>query len=216
MKKIFVDPFTFEVARTLYRGLPGRVGGNCGQTEQRALVAIIFALNDSGFLISEHSRRETWFCFGPEAKDLDHFGDVSDERLEGLTAHTIGFKLRRSELSRSAELSERYRADFDVGVVKNAWRGVGTIIDRVLKGELRLIGPEVQDGLIIQDLIRSTPKEGHYLWFSLDKASKMPSLVDLESPVLFEGQPLRIPLKAAASERGRKFVTLGPPMIGAR
>lgn len=215
MKNIFVDPFTFEVARTLYRGRPRGAGGNCGKTEQRALVAIIFALNDSGFLVAEHPRRETWFCFGPKAKDLDHFGDVSDERLEELTAHVIGFKLKRSELSRSIELSERYRAEFDVGVVKNAWRGVGTIIDRVLKGELRIIGPEEQDGLIVQDLNRSTPKEGHYLWFSLDKASKKPSLVDIQSPVRFEGHRLRIPLKAAASKRGRKFVTLGRPTFGA-
>src|ERR1700735_4985118 len=76
MKKIFVDPFTFEVARTLYRGLPGRVSDDFALMEQRAIVAIIFALNDSGFLISEHPCGETWFCFGPEAKDLDHLGDV--------------------------------------------------------------------------------------------------------------------------------------------
>jgi hypothetical protein len=213
VKNIFVDLFTFEVARTLSKVIPGRVGDVSAQMQQRAIVAIMFALNDAGFLIAEHSRRETWFCFGPEAKDLDHFGDVSDERLEELTAHKIGFKLRRSELSRSIELSERYRAGLDVDVVKKAWKGVGTIIDRVLKGELRLVGPEVEDGMIIQDLTRSTPKEGCYLWFSLDKTNEMPSLVDLESPVLFEGKPLRIPLRAAASESGRKFVTLGPPTV---
>jgi hypothetical protein len=158
VKKIFVDPFTFEVARTLHRHLSERIGDDISQMEQRALVAIIFALNDSGFLISEHLRRETWFCFGPEAKDLDQLGDVPDERLKELIAHTILFKLKRSELSRSLELSERFRADLDLDVVKSSWRGVGAIIDRILKGDLRLIGPEVDDGLIVQDLTRSTPK----------------------------------------------------------
>ena len=212
MKKIFVDPFTFEVARALHRDLSERTGDDFSQMEQRALVAIIFALNDSGFLISEHPRRETWFCFGPEAKDLDQLGDVPDERLKELIAHTILFKLKRSELSRSLELSERFRADLDLDVVKSSWRGVGAIIDRILRGDFRLMGPEVDDGLIVQDLTRSTPKERHYVWFSLDKTNKIPSLVDLESPVFFEGQPLRTPHKSRSCSIGArtKICNLGP------
>lgn len=216
MKKIFVDPFTFEVARTLSGDLPRNGSDDSNHRVQQALVAIIFALNDSGFLISEHPRRETWFCFGPKAMDLNHLGYVPDERLEGLVERPVLFKLERSELLRALELSERYRADFDMDVVKNTWRAVGTIIDRALKGELRLIGPEVENGLIIQDLTRSAPTQEHYLWFSLDKTSRMPSLVDLESPVLLKGQPLRIPIRTAALEHERKFVTLGLSMVRGR
>lgn len=210
VKKIFVDPFTFEVARSLYGDLSGRFGEQFPPMEQRALVAIIFALNDSGFLVSEHHRRETHFFFSPSAKDLDHFEQVPDERLEELLNHVIAFKLKKSELSSSLELSERYGADLDVDAVKSAWRAVGAIIDGIVRGDLRLTGPEVEDGLIIQDLTRSTTKEAYYVWFSLDKTNKMPSLVDLKGPVLYEGQPLQIPIRSA-SGRGRKFVTLGRP-----
>jgi hypothetical protein len=146
---------------------------------------------------------------------LDHLGEVPDERLEQLVQHMILFKLKKSELSRSLELSEQIRAELDSDVVKSSWRGVGTIIERILKGELRLVGPEVQDGLIVQDLTRSTPIEGSYVWFSLDKTNKIPSFVELESPEVFEGQPLRISISAAAaaSAHGRKFVTLGAPTV---
>ena len=215
MKKIFVDPFTFEVARALHKDLYEKIGDDLSQIGQQAtLVGIIFALNDSGFLISEQPGREMWFFFGPGAKDLDHLGDVPDERLEAVTAHMIVFKLNRSELSRSLELSARYRVDLDVDAVKRSWSAVGVIIERVLTGDIRLVGPEVKDGFIVQDLTRSTPKEGQFVWFSLD-ANKMPSMVDLESPKVFEGQPLRISVRtaAAASDHGRKFVTLGRPTI---
>jgi hypothetical protein len=206
VKKIFVDPFTFEVARALHRDLSERIGDEFSQMKQHALVAIIFALNDSGFLISEHPRRETWFCFGPEAKDLDQLGDVPDERLKELIAHTILFKLKRSELSRSLELSEKFRADLDLDVVKGSWRGVGAIIDLILEGSLRLAGPASKDGLIVEHLTRSTPEEKCYVWFSLgNKTHKEPIMVDLAEPLIFEGR-YRFPIKAD----GQLFITLGP------
>ncbi|WP_315724794.1 MULTISPECIES: hypothetical protein [unclassified Bradyrhizobium] len=201
MKKIFVDLFTFEVARALHRDLSGISDGDSIPSKRHALVATISALNDLGFLISEYPDGAIWFCFSPKAKDLDQFGSVPDEKLEELISHEIGFKLKRSEVSRSLELSKQYRDDLDDGAVRSSWRGVGAIIDGILRGDLRLLGPEVEDGLILQDLTRSTPEEGHFQWFSLRKPDKRPSLVDIESPKVIKGRPVRIAIGTAAARR---------------
>ena len=115
VKKIFVDAFTFEVARVLDKDLSERIGdGFASKIEKERLVAVFLALKNWGLVVSEDHGRKTWFCFGSEAKRLDGF--VPDEKLEEL-ATKVGFMLKKSEMLRSIELSKRYCAELDVGVV---------------------------------------------------------------------------------------------------
>jgi hypothetical protein len=80
------------------------------------------------------------------------------------------------------------------------------LIDLILEGSLRLMGPASKGGLIVEHLTRSTPEEKCYVWFSLsNKTHKEPIMVDLAEPIPFEGHH-RFPLKA----NGKLFITLGP------
>jgi hypothetical protein len=204
MKNIMVDAFTFEVARAVDIDLSERIGdGFSSKMEQQRLVAVILALKELGLVTSDDDGRTMCFCFGQEAKEL--VGDVSDERLMELAAHNIRFKLRRSEMLHSIELSQQYRDDVDQNVVRRSWGDIGNLIDMILDGRLRLIGPASQGGLIVEHPARSTPDEKSYVLFSLgNKTHEEAIMVDLSEPLIFEGHT-RFPIKAD----GQLFVTLG-------
>jgi len=126
-----------------------------------------------------------------------------------LAKHKICFSLTKSEMSRSIELSKQYRAALDVEVVKDSWRKVGSIIDLILIGDLRLMGPELESGLIVEDLTRSTADAKCFVWYSLgDKTNMKLLIVDLAEPLIIEGYH-RFPIKAAVSALvyGRDYVT---------
>ncbi|ANW00091.1 hypothetical protein [Bradyrhizobium icense] len=206
MKRIFVDAFTFEVARALDRDLSERFGDEFAATsEQQRLVAVLLALTDWGFLAHDDQRREASFCFGPVAKPLG--AAVPDERLIELATHKILIVLTTSEMRRSIGLSKQYCADLDVDVIEQSWKGVGAIIDLIVEGSLRLMGPASKGGLIAEHLTRSIPGQKCYVWFSLgNRACEEPIMVDLAEPLIFEGHH-RFPVKA----NGQLFVTLGSP-----
>lgn len=208
MKRILVDMFTFEVARALDRDLSERVGEEyCFAEQQQRLVAIILALKDLDFIIAEDRAGERWFFFGERAKQLDEFEHLSIEKLAVLMEHMASFRLKKSEMARSIELSKQYVSELDEDLVKSSWSAVGVMIEQILKGRFSVIGPEAEDGLIVQDLIRSTAEQGCFVWFSLGEDKKRkPLMVDLETPTFCEGQPPRIPIKRAALaiEQGRR------------
>jgi hypothetical protein len=206
VKHVLVDAFTFEVARALHGHLSEWADEDVSaKIEQQRLMAMILALKDLGLLYYDDLGRTASICFGPEAIPLGN-ENVPDERLQELAAHKIRFKMKKSEMLRSVELSTRYRSDLDAEVVKRSWRGVGALIDLILEGSLRLVGPASKGGLIVEHLTRSAPEEKCYVWFSLsNKTHKEPIMVDLAEPVLFEGRH-RFPLKAD----GQLFITLGP------
>jgi hypothetical protein len=205
VKTLLVDAFTFEVARTVARNLSERIGDVF--VSQRQLVAVILTLKDSGLLTSDDDGRTTSICFGPEAKQL--CGDVPDERLWELAKHKISFSMTKSEMVRSIELSKQYRGSLDVEVVDDSWRKMGLIIDLILIGDLRLMGPELESGLIMEDLTRPTADAKCFVWYSLsDKTNKKLLIVDLAEPLIIEGYH-RFSIKAAVSALvyGRDFVT---------
>src|SRR5205807_7091765 len=97
--------------------------------------------------------------------------------------HKICFRMTRSEMLRSIKLSKRYCASLDSAALKDNWRKVGSIIDLILIGDLRLMGPEFESGLIVEDLARSTTEAKHFAWYSLGhNANKNPRVVDLAEP----------------------------------
>ena len=207
VKRIFVDAFTFEVARAVDGNSSERIIDDfSGKKEKQRLIAIILALKDSGLVTSDDDGRTTSICFGSEAKQL--CGDVSDERLWELVRHTICFRLTKSEMLRSIELSKQYRATLDTEAVKDNWRKVGSIIDLILMGDLRLMGPEFESGLIVEDLTQPTADAKRFVWYSLgDKTSKTLLIVDLAEPQIIKGyHRFRIKSAVSALECGRDFV----------
>jgi hypothetical protein len=204
MKRIFVDAFTFEVARALDRDLSEKLSAEFALTEeQQRLVAVLFALADRGFVIYEDYGRKAMFCFGAEAKPLKNA--VSDDKLIELAAHKVQLMLTKSRLQHSIELSKRYGSDLELNVIVQSWKAVGTIVDYLLKGSLRLIGPASPSGLIVEHLSRSTLEQKCYVWFSLGgRACEEPVMVDLAEPLIVEGRR-RFPTKADE----QIFVTLG-------
>jgi hypothetical protein len=154
-------------------------------------------------LISDDDGRTTSICFGPEAKQLPE--RILDEKLMERAAHQIGFMLEKSEMLYSGTLSKRCCVNLDMDVVERSWRGVGAIIDLILEGSLRLIGPAFKGGVIVEHLTRSTPDGKVYVWFSLGyETDEEPIMVDLSEPLNFE-RGCRFPIKADE----QLFITLG-------
>jgi hypothetical protein len=218
MKRILIEAFVLEVIRAVDRDLCRRIGANYSSNPDRQrLVAILLALKDTGSLSCYDLDGETCFLFGRDDDDEVVAGQpdkvepvLDEEKLAEYWEHMISFKMKRLEMSASIELSKRCRADIDLGVVESSETAVQPIYASIIEGRLRLIVPEVEDGLILQDLTRSTAEEGCFVWFSLgDKANGEPFMEDLEEPHFFDGQPCRIPIKADAStsKYGKTFVT---------
>jgi hypothetical protein len=219
MKRILIDAFVLEVTRAVDRDLCRRIGANYSSNPDRQrLVAILLALKDTGSLSCYDLGGDTCFLFGRDDDDEvvaakpDKVEPVLDEdKVAEYWEKMISVKMKRLEMSASIELSKRCRADIDLGVVESSEAAIQPIYAAsIIEGRLRLICPEVEDGLILQDLTRSTAEEGCFVWFSLgDKANGKPFMEDLEQPHFFEGQPFRIPIKADASQSkyGKAFVT---------
>jgi hypothetical protein len=207
VKKLYVDAFTFEVARALDKDLSEIIGDDFAlRRRKERLVAVLLAIKKCGLLVSQDQGSKIWLCFGPEAKQLD--GYIPDKKLEEL-ATKISFTVKKPEMLRAIELSEQCFAEMDPGTVARTWSQVGVIIDLIVKGDVRIVGPEFEGGLIVEVLARSTADEKCYAWFSLgDRTHKKPFMVDLAEPLGFKGND-RFPMKAAvsASEHGRAFVT---------
>ena len=207
MNEILVDTFTFEVARAMDGKSSGQVGGDLdGKHEQRRLVAIILAFGALGLVTADDDGDAISICFSEEAKELR--GDVSDERLWELAKHKICFRLTRQEMSRSIKLAKKYRATLDQTALKDNWNKVGAIIDLILTGDIRVMGPEFESGLIVEDLARSTAAAKHFAWHSLGyNANESLKVVDLAEPEVINGyHRFRIKSAAAALECGREFV----------
>jgi hypothetical protein len=190
MKEIFVDAFTFEVARAVDRDLSLRIGLEFSyNSDQQRLVAVLLALKDSGLLRCQDHGRATWFCLGSKnspAMQLDEVEELAKGNVEEASKFFISFVIKKSEMLRSIKLSKRCRLDLDEGVVESNWKKVGAIVKLIVKDRLQLVAAELEDGLIMEDLTRSTEDEIFYVWLSLgDKANKKPFMVDLEvfSPV---------------------------------
>jgi len=216
MKRILIDAFILEVIRAVDRDLSRRIGPDySSNTDRQRLVAILLALKDAGSLSCYDLGRERWFLFGRDDEVVAGQPDkvehvLDDDQLAEYLEHMISFEMKRPEMLASIELSKRCRADIDLGVVESSETAVQPIYASIIEGRLRLIVPEVEDGLILQDLTRSTAEEGCFVWFSLgDKANGEPFMEDLEEPQFIEGQPFRIPIKAyaSASKYGQTFVT---------
>jgi hypothetical protein len=95
VKNILVDPFTFAVARAVDKITRER-GDFTKKPEDQRLMAIIFALKDSGFVFSD-----------------DDGSTISDEKLRELAKHQICFKMTKLDMSGSIELSGKYLAVID-------------------------------------------------------------------------------------------------------
>lgn len=207
MNKILVDAFTFEVARAMDGKTSGQIRGDLdGKLEQRRLVAIILTLRALGLVTAEEDDDAIFFCFSEAAKELR--GDVSDERLWELAKHKICFRLTRQEMLRALKLAKKYSATLDQAALKHSWSVVGAIIDLILIGDLRLMGPEFESGLIVEDLARSTAATKQFAWYSLGHdAKKGLRVVDLAEPEVINGYH-RFPITSAVSalECGREFV----------
>jgi hypothetical protein len=207
---LLVDALTFEVARALEKYLSVKVGhAFASNTDRQRLVAVLLALKESGSLDYEDRGRKTWFCFGLaeiHSRQPNGAERLSDDVIEAATEYIISIKLKKAEMLHAMELSKRHQADIDLSVLEKCWQAMATVAALVIKGDLRLIGPAVEDGLIFQDLTRSTADNGCYVWFSRgDNAN--PFMADLEGPKFIEGQPLRISIKSCDSEHRRAFVT---------
>ena len=59
------------------------------------------------------------------------------------------------DLSRSVELSKRRCEELELGLVVSSWRGIGSIIDMIIEGDLRVLGLECENRLIVEDITRS-------------------------------------------------------------
>lgn len=208
MNKILVDAFTFEVARAMDGKTSGQVGSDLGgKLEQRRLVAIILALRALGLVTADEDDDAIFVCFGEAAKRLR--GEVSDERLWELVKHKICFRLTRQEMLRSLKLAKKYRATLDQAALKDNWSKVGAIIDLIMIGDIRLMGPEFEGGLIVEDVARSTAAAKQFAWYSLrHDANRSLRVVDLAEPEVINGYH-RFPITSAVSalECGREFVT---------
>jgi len=208
VNKILVDAFTFEVARAMDASIQGRVGGNLdGKQEQRRLVATILALQALGLVIADEDDDAISIAFSEQAKELR--GNFSDAQLWELAKHKVCFRLTRQEMLRSIKLAKKYRETLDQPTLQKNWREVGAIIDLILIGDLRLMGPEFESGLIVEDLSRSTAEAKHFAWYSLGRnVNKSLRVVDLAEPEVIEGyHRFRIRSAVSALECGRDFVT---------
>jgi hypothetical protein len=209
VKKVLVDAFTFEVARAMDGNGSGQNGGDSDKKRRATTVNgnNLLALRDLGLVTADDDDHAISICFSAEAKELR--GDVSDKRLWELVKHKICFRMTRSEMLRSIKLSKRYRATLDSAALKDIWRKVGSIIDLILIGDLRLMGPEFESGLIVEDLARSTAEAKLFAWYSLGhNANKNLRVLDLAEPEVIKGYH-RFPIRSVVSalECGRDFVT---------
>jgi hypothetical protein len=165
-------------------------------------VAVLLALKDTGLLICHDHGRATWLCFGSAespAMQLDEIEELAKGNVKDASKFFISFNMKKPEMLRSIKLSKRCRLDLDEGVVESSREKVGAIVKLIVKDRLQLVAAELEDGLIVEDLTRSTEDEIFYVWLSLgDKANKKPFMVDLEvfSPV-DGGRSIRWPIKAA-------------------
>ena len=214
MTNMFVDPFTLEVARAVAGDLSQKLGEDfCSKPDRERLVPVLLALRDLGLLFNFNRGRKEWFLFDPDEIVASHqVIDDTGAKLGGLMAQgTLSFTLKKPEMLRSIELSTRCRDELDVSVVHSSWAWAGGIIKRIIDGDLRLIGSATEEGLIVADLAKATTEEERYVWASLgNESTKSQFMVDLESPLIFEGGPVQFLVKAAApaSKYGRSFVTL--------
>lgn len=219
MKRTLIfDSFVLEVVRYVDRDLSRRIGHNYSSNPVRErLVAVLLHLTEAGLISRQDRRRESWFYFGPDedADDQpDEIDDIPGEILAELMENFGSFKMRGPELAASIKLSKKYGAHVDRGMVESSQRWVMGILESIIEGHARLIGPAAEGGLILEDITRSTADDLCLVWFSLcNETSKEPLMVDLQNGSFVEGQPLQISIKAAASSSGcgRTFVTLMPP-----
>jgi hypothetical protein len=144
MKKISVDAFTFEVARALGTDLTTRIGAAaCCQSRQDQLFAIILAMEKMGFVDSKDSGREALFIFSARVRTLSN--EMPTHQWESLFQSHVVLKLKKSELSNCAQLSNDVVAVLDVGSVESCWRRMRSIIDLVLDGTLMVFQHEAKE-----------------------------------------------------------------------
>jgi hypothetical protein len=179
MKKIRVDAFTFEVARALGTDLTTRMGAAaCCQSRQDQLFAIILAMEKMGFVDSKDSGREELFIFSARVRTLSN--EMPTHQWESLFQSHVVLKLKKSELSDCAQLSNDVVAVLDVSSVESCWRRMRSIIDLVLDGTLMVFQHEAKSGLICLRFPRSAKQKVSFVWCSLKSDSPEPILVEVE------------------------------------
>ena len=98
MKNLWVDAFTFEVARALHGHLSKWADEDVSEKiEQQRLMAVIFALKDLGLLYYDDIGHTASICFAAEAIPLGN-ENVSDERLLELVDVKIRFRMKKVDM----------------------------------------------------------------------------------------------------------------------
>jgi hypothetical protein len=187
MKYVIVDPFLFEVARAVDKDLNRKIGSLEALDKKVRLVAALRALRDAGFAQLTAGREvirmkptKNAIC----AMQLEEFRLSPTVRRTALTPEfSFGLELKDSEFSDAGDLSDRYFDKLDKVLVSQNWRKIGTMVGDMALGEIRLVGPEANYGLIFEALTQSARTdfgEGD-LWFSLgERPHKNPDPIDLQ------------------------------------
>jgi hypothetical protein len=190
MKYVIVDPFLLEVARAVDQDLSKKIGFLEALDKKVRLVAALRALREAGFAQLTPGRKviamkpaKSAIC----AMQLQEFRLSPAARRTALTPEfSFGLELRDSGFSDAGDLSVRYFDKLDKVLISESWRKIGTMVGDMAMGEIRLVGPEANYGLIFEALTQSARTdfgEGD-LWFSLgERPGKNPDPIDLQHDV---------------------------------
>jgi hypothetical protein len=121
VKEIFVDVFTFEVARAVDRDLSLRIGLDFSyNSDRQRLVAVLLALRDTGLLSGHDHGRATWLYFDSAeypAMQLDEIEELANDNVSDASKFFVSVNIKKSEMLRSIKLSKLCRINLDEGVV---------------------------------------------------------------------------------------------------
>ena len=186
MQQITADPFLLEVARTLDENNIRRRLELINFPKKQRLITAFRALKQAGFAQAlPYGDGTRWYptVKAVRAMELEDF-KLSDESFEGALTAPFYFLIEATatESMPDKQLVQEYRNTMNKQQLKKWWRLVGTIVGRMAEGHLRMIGPEIDGGFMVESLEGDPGMTGIFL-FSLGSTSTNPVVTKIQIPV---------------------------------
>ena len=192
MQEITSDPFLLEIARTLdENNIQKRVELAHFPKKQR-LIAAFRALKQAGFAQALSYGDGIRWCptiKAIDAMELEEFR-LSEERFESALIAPFYFLIEATatEGSPDKQLVREYRNSINRRRLVEWWRYVGTIVGGMAEGRLRMIGPEVNGGFIVESFDGEPGMTGEFLFSLGSRTSTNPVVTEIEVPDEIKGR----------------------------
>jgi hypothetical protein len=192
MQQITSDPFLLEVARTLDENNIQRRVELAHFPKKQRLIAAFRALKQEGFAQAlPYGDGTRWYptVKAVRSMELEDFR-LSEESFEGALIAPFYFliEVTATESTPDKQLVREYRNAINKQQLVQWWRYVGTIVGRMAEGHLRMIGPEINGGFMVESLGGEPGMKGELLFSLGSRTSTHPVVTEIEIPAEIKGR----------------------------